>query len=152
MLYKLDNGVLISPTNTVVTEDGKIMGNMLSKDSYWAALGYKPLNTDIPQPDETYTPVYTETETEIVRDWEKIENPVDERIELLREKYRQSTQSLCQIAGVEIVNKLEDSDYENVAAAAAANDPIMTTLLTQTIMYCLFQLYRLDGDNAWDQI
>lgn len=152
MLYKLDNGTLIVPTNTIVTEDGKIMGNMADKDSYWAALGYKPLNTSIPQPDESYTEIYTETETEIIRDWEKIETPTDERILLLREKYKQSTRSLCQLAGVESVDKLEDSDYENVATAAAGNEPIMTNLLTQTIMYCLFQLYRLDGNDAWERI
>ena len=74
------------------------------------------------------------------------------RIEMLRAQYRTSTNRLCEIAEAEIVDKLEDVNYEAVSGAAMANNPAETSVLTQTIMYCLFQLYRVDGDDAWDNI
>ena len=75
-----------------------------------------------------------------------------ERIESMREMYRQSTQAICQIAGEPVVNRLEDVDFVNVRAKAMAVDFVSTSILCDNLMYCLSQLYRLDGDDAWDRI
>ena len=77
--------------------------------------------------------------------------PSDEVL-ALREKYRVSTRSVCTLAEVEPVDKLTDVEYEAVVQAALVTDPVSASFLTQTISYCLFQLYRLDGPNAWDRI
>ncbi len=76
----------------------------------------------------------------------------DIRVEALREKYRQTTRLLCQLAEVEIRDKLEDTEYETTVIAAMNNNPEHTTILTQTIMYCFFQLKLEDGIDAWIRI
>lgn len=70
----------------------------------------------------------------------------------LREKYKTATRTLCSLAGYAVSDKLEDVVYEQVMLEAITQDPIQSTLLAQTTMYCLMQLYRLDGNNAWDRI
>lgn len=77
--------------------------------------------------------------------------PSDEVL-ALREKYRVSTRSVCTLAEVEPVDKLTDVEYETVVTAALESNPVSASFLTQTISYCLFQLYRLDGSDAWDRI
>jgi hypothetical protein len=99
------------------------------------------------------------------------------RIEALRQEYRTATQMLLQLAGepttrevatevyldeedeepttiLELVPivKLEDVEHQAVVQLAMAENPAVTMLLTQTIMYALFQLYRLDGNDAWGRI
>ena len=80
------------------------------------------------------------------------EPPVSNTVLGLREKYKDATRSLCAIAGHAVCDKLEDSVYEQVLLDAMAVDPVTSSLLAQTTMYCLMQLYRLDGNNAWDRI
>ena len=152
MLYKLLNGLLIEPINTIQTEDGKIIGNMKNNDVYWSSLGYKPL-IQSQSPGLDYQAIYREDNESIIQEWEEIPEIItDPRIIALREKYKQSTNSLCQLAGAPVVDKLEDEDYELIVMQATSINPITSALLTQTIMYCLFQLYRLDGDDAWEKI
>lgn len=74
------------------------------------------------------------------------------RIEGMREKYKECTRQLCTLAETEIKNKLEDLEYEQVVVLALSKNPVMAMLITQTIMYCFFQLKLLDGTNAWDRI
>jgi len=76
----------------------------------------------------------------------------DPRIELMRENYRTANRGICVLAGVEPVDKLEDVDMLPVRQAALAADPVQTGALVDVLTYCLFQLYRLDGDDAWDRI
>ncbi len=80
------------------------------------------------------------------------EPPVTQEVLDLREKYRASTRSICALAGQPIVDKLTDVAYEPTMILAMSVDPISAGLLSQTTMYCLMQLYRLDGNNAWDRI
>lgn len=80
------------------------------------------------------------------------EPPVSDTVLGLREKYKGATRSLCSIAGHAVCDKLEDTVYEQVLLDAMSVDPITSSLLSQTTMYCLMQLYRLDGNNAWDRI
>jgi NADH:ubiquinone oxidoreductase subunit E len=82
----------------------------------------------------------------------RIESNVQIQIENLRIKYRECTQQLCSLAGVEMKYKLEDIEYEQVTIKALGANPVLSMFLTQTIMYCFFQLKILDGDNAWDKI
>ena len=77
--------------------------------------------------------------------------PSDEVL-ALREEYRTSTRSVCMLAGVSPVDKLTDVEYKPVVMAALSADPVSASFLTQTISYCLFQLYRLDGNDAWNRI
>jgi hypothetical protein len=74
------------------------------------------------------------------------------RIEAFRNAYRQSTQAICQLAGFPIVTKMEDTEFLAVRAAADAANLILSGQLRETIFYTLMQLYRLDGDDAWDRI
>ncbi len=78
--------------------------------------------------------------------------PVSDEVLGLREKYRYSTRTLCQIAGQTPVDKLTDVAYEQVLFQAMTVDPVTSSMLAQTTMYCLMQLYRLDGNSAWDRI
>lgn len=78
--------------------------------------------------------------------------PVSDEVLAMREKYRYSTRTLCTIAGQPAVDKLTDVAYEQVLFAAMTVDPVTSSMLAQTTMYCLMQLYRLDGNNAWDRI
>lgn len=80
------------------------------------------------------------------------EPPVSETVLGLREKYKDATRSLCALAGHAVSDKLEDVVYEQVMLEAMSLQPVQASLLSQTTMYCLFQLYRLDGSNAWDRI
>lgn len=80
------------------------------------------------------------------------EPPVSDMVLGLREKYKEATRSLCTIAGHAVSDKLEDTVYEHVLLDASMQDPVQSSLLAQTTMYCLMQLYRLDGNNAWDRI
>jgi hypothetical protein len=50
------------------------------------------------------------------------------------------------------ITKLEDVEHQAVVQLAMAENAAVTMLLTQTIMYALFQLYRLDGNDAWGRI
>jgi len=77
---------------------------------------------------------------------------VSDTVLALREKYKTSTRQLCQIAGHVVSDKLEDTEYETVLNLAMAEDPVASSMLAQTTMYCLMQLYRLDGNSAWDRI
>lgn len=70
----------------------------------------------------------------------------------LREKYKSSTRTLCTLAGGPVYDRLSDVEYEKVLLSAMAVDPITSSLLSQTTLYCLMQLYRLDGPNAWENI
>lgn len=80
------------------------------------------------------------------------EPPVSDTVLGLRIKYKETTRALCALAGYAVCDKLEDTVYEQVMLEAVTHDPIQATLLAQTTMYCLMQLYRLDGDNAWERI
>jgi hypothetical protein len=180
MLYKLINGTP-KPNPTTATIDGLTYGNYAHRTDYWASQGYKPLTSD-PRPAGNYRPEYTETDDAIVRSWVEILPSEEEiakaaRIEALRQEYRTATQSLLQLAGepttrevatevyldeedeepttiLELVpiTKLEDVEHQAVVQLAMAENPAVTMLLTQTIMYALFQLYRLDGNDAWGRI
>jgi hypothetical protein len=152
-LYKLENNTLLIPTDTAII-NGHRFGGMLSKPEYWISQGYKPMTGEpMPQDGKAYKPIYTDTPEAIIRTWEELPPvPEDPRVLGLRDKYRQATHGICQLAGVPIVDKLEDSEYEQVALAAAQADFATANMLTQTIMYALFQLYRLDGDDAWERI
>lgn len=77
---------------------------------------------------------------------------VDPRIEQLRQAYRDSTMALCQLSGRDPVYKLEDVDFVAVRQAALVASLVDAVALCDTISYCLFQLYRLDGPDAWDRI
>jgi hypothetical protein len=59
---------------------------------------------------------------------------------------------LCQLAGVTEVDKLEDAEYANVVQQAMVTNIALAAILTQTVMYTLFQLYRVDGNEAWERI
>jgi hypothetical protein len=59
---------------------------------------------------------------------------------------------LCQLAGVTEVDKLEDAEYANIVQQAMVTNSSQATLLTQTVMYTLFQLYRVDGNEGWERI
>ena len=74
------------------------------------------------------------------------------RIEAMREAYRQATQGMCLLAGVTPVNKLEDTEYNAVASKAYATDVVTASQASDTLLYTLNQLYRLDGDDAWSKI
>lgn len=76
----------------------------------------------------------------------------DPRIEQLRQAYRDSTMALCQLAGRDPVSKLEDVDFVSVRQAALVASLVDGVAACDTISYCLFQLYRLDGGDAWDRI
>jgi hypothetical protein len=180
MLYKLINGTP-KPNPTTATINGLTYGNYAHRTDYWASQGYKPLQGD-PRPAGNYRPEYTETDDAIVRSWVEIlpteaEIAKAARIEALRNEYRTATQSLLQLAGepttrevtswqyldeedeepVEVtetvpITKLEDVEHQAVVQLAMAENPAVTMLLTQTIMYALFQLYRLDGNDAWSRM
>jgi len=81
-----------------------------------------------------------------------VEPVPDPRIELMRQNYRTANRGICMLAGVEPVDKLEDVDMLPVRQAALAADPVQTGALVDVLTYCLFQLYRLDGDDAWERI
>ena len=76
----------------------------------------------------------------------------DPKIDQLRQAYRDSTMALCQLAGAAPVAKLEDVDFAAVRQAALVASLVDAVALCDTISYCLFQLYRLDGPDAWDRI
>jgi hypothetical protein len=76
----------------------------------------------------------------------------DPRILELRAAYRQATQGLCQLAGHAPSDKLEDSEFVDIRAAAFATDLATAVACCDTLVYCLFQLYRLDGPDAWERI
>lgn len=78
--------------------------------------------------------------------------PPSQEILDLREKYKASTRSLCTLAGQPVYDRLSDVDYEQVLLSAMVIDPVTSSLLSQTTLYCLMQLYRLDGPNAWENI
>ena len=78
--------------------------------------------------------------------------PVSQTVLDLRDKYKASTRSICELAGHAVRDKLEDVEYEQVLLSAMSNNPIQANMLSQTTMYCLMQLYRLDGSNAWERI
>ena len=78
--------------------------------------------------------------------------PVSQTVIDLREKYKASTRALCLLANHAVFDKLEDVEYEQVLLYAMSKDPIQASMLSQTTMYCLMQLYRLDGSNAWERI
>ena len=78
--------------------------------------------------------------------------PVSQTVLDLREKYKASTRALCLLANHAVCDKLEDVVYENVFMYAMSKDPIQASMLSHTTMYCLMQLYRLDGSNAWERI
>jgi len=75
-----------------------------------------------------------------------------QRVLDLRAKYVSTTHSLCQLAGVEVKDKLEDTEYETTVIKAMSTDAGTAMMLTQTIMYCFFQLKMEDGGDAWDRI
>jgi hypothetical protein len=76
----------------------------------------------------------------------------DPRIIGLRAAYRQATQGLCQLAGHAPADKLEDAEFATIRAAAFAADLATAVACCDTLVYCLFQLYRLDGADAWERI
>lgn len=78
--------------------------------------------------------------------------PVSQTVLDLRDKYKASTRSICELAGHAVRDKLEDVEYEQVLISAMSNNPIQASMLSQTTMYCLMQLYRLDGSSAWERI
>jgi hypothetical protein len=74
------------------------------------------------------------------------------RVEGLRDAYRQSTRAICSLAGMEPVDKLEDTAFIDARGAAMQADFVTTSVLCDNLTYALFQLYRLDGDDAWSKI
>jgi len=149
-LVKLTNNTLLYPTDTAVI-NGRTYGNMRHKDDYWISQGYKPLTGDpMPEDGKNYAPHYEDTPDAVVRTW--VEIPDDERVLTLREEYRVSTRNICLLAGEEPVDKLEDAEYVPIIQVAMTVNPAVATLLSQTLMYTLFQLYRLDGGDAWERI
>jgi len=74
------------------------------------------------------------------------------RIEGLRDMYRQSTRAICQIAGIAPVEKLPDVEFVDVRGKAMAANFPTTSVLCDNLTYSLFQLYRLDGGDAWERI
>jgi hypothetical protein len=74
------------------------------------------------------------------------------RIEALRDGYRQATRAICALAGIDPVDKLEDMAFVDARGAAMQTDFVTTSVLCDNLTYCLFQLYRLDGDDAWAKI
>ena len=74
------------------------------------------------------------------------------RILELRAAYRQATQGLCQLAGHAPADKLEDAEFVTIRSAAFATDLATAVACCDTLVYCLFQLYRLDGQDAWERI
>ena len=74
------------------------------------------------------------------------------RVEGLRDAYRQSTRGICALAGMEPVDKLEDMAFVDARGAAMQKDFVTTSVLCDNLTYALFQLYRLDGDDAWSRI
>lgn len=73
---------------------------------------------------------------------------IDPRVLIFRNKYKEATNNLCKLAGISEKDKLDDIEYEEVVRKSLIANESLSTFLTQTIMYCLFQLYRLDGDDA----
>jgi hypothetical protein len=71
-------------------------------------------------------------------------------VEQIRRWFR--PEMLCQLAGVTEVDKLEDAEYANIVQQAMVTNSSQATLLTQTVMYTLFQLYRVDGNEGWERI
>ncbi len=76
MLYKLENGRLLTPTDEAWI-NGRRFGNMRHKDDYWRGEGYKPM-TGEPMPDDggRYRPIYEDTGESILRTWERMPDPV----------------------------------------------------------------------------
>lgn len=81
----------------------------------------------------------------------------DALVEGLRAKYRQTCNGICQLAGIEVVDKFED---ESVIAAAieAANTSenytlaLRLTQLAMALQFAITELRRKDGDDAWERI
>jgi hypothetical protein len=94
----------------------------------------------------------TEAQLPTVEEAEAIINAPSPRVVELRNAYKTATRALCTLAGVEVVDKLEDEEFATVRDAARLVDSEATSNCVETTMYALFQLYRYDGENAWDNI
>jgi hypothetical protein len=161
---KLDGDKIRFPKSTETIEGSKVLNfdklpNSMKMGQGWFLVVEDPLPSD-GKPYEAYGEFESHPEFgQVIRQkWRPLpELPVipderEERIEALREKYRQSTRTLCSLAEVEPKDKLEDVEYEQVASAASMKNPAEAFLLTQTIMYCFFQLKLEDGIDAWIRI
>mgnify|MGYP000846282767 CR=1 FL=1 len=161
---KLDGDKIIYPQNREKVGDSYILNYDKLPNSIKLSHGwYLVEDTPVPNDDKNYEsygiyedhPDYgkiIKIHWREVQKEEYIPTEHDIRVEALREKYRQTTRLLCQLAGVDIVDKLEDVEYETTVIAAMTIDPGQAAMLTQTIMYCFFQLKLEDGIDAWIRI
>ena len=83
--------------------------------------------------------------------------PTDPRIVALRNAYVEATRQLCQLAqaadpAVTVADKLEDYEYAAIRALAYSVNVAGAAMCTDTLLYCLFALKGLDGQDAWERI
>jgi len=158
---KLSNGYIVTP-KTNETINGNLICNynrlpnsrkmtdgwLLVEETAYPNDGKSYIQKGEIIPDETYgSLIKVVWEEQIV-----VPPVVNQRVSDLRTKYISATHSLCQLAGVEVQDKLEDTVYETVVIKAMSTDAGTAMMLTQTIMYCFFQLKLEDGIDAWLKI
>lgn len=108
---------------------------------------YKILCQELGEPDAV---IYDDLYTDLLGNADA--ETLSQRIESLRDTYRNSTAALCSLAGAPIATKIEDIDFPPIRSAANAANLALASELRENILYSLLQLYRLDGNDAWDRI
>lgn len=126
--------------------------------AFRASLGYLPYVPATPPEPETdyhYEAAYAIVDGVLVQSWNKVADP--SLVVYLRNQYRTTTNNFCQLAGIEIVNKFEDSTtiIDTVNIANVSGDIMLALKLTQaavTLQNLIIELRRIDGDDAWERI
>jgi len=148
-MYRIENGAVVAcPQNVDNISGFNVYLEALEKKERMDKGLFKDVRVgDVLEPTEDRAAdcIYIPSQAEHI-------DETQQRIEALRNEYRTATRLLCSLAGRAVCDKLEDDEYKDAFAIVIANHPSDAVVISQTMMYCLFQLYRLDGGDAWVKI